>query len=234
MTTTAKQTSQFFQQWTIYRSVIEHNYMHHDEIGQQLDALLENVSKKVSILDLGCGDAEIIARTKHPDKIRSYTGVDLSEMALEFAREKLAKHPFETIFVLEDYASFLKASRENYDIILVGFTLHHLNSAAKTLFFQYAKQALSANSDSRLIIYDVVRRSDETQYQFIARMCQYFQKHWQVFSSSQLDSILDHVKNNDQPEDRLFFESVAATHGFQHFHSHFTDQEHFYSLMSFR
>lgn len=234
MATTAKQTSEFFQQWAIYQRVIEHNYMHHDEIGQQLDALLETMHQAVSIVDLGCGDAELIARTKHPDKIKSYTGVDLSDGALELAREKLADKSFESTFVSEDYASFLSNCHEHYDVILVGFTLHHLNATAKTLFFQYAKRVLSACADSQLIIYDVVRRDGETQYQFIERLCQSFQTHWQAFSPAQLESIFAHVKNNDQPEDRLFFESMAKAQGFKDFSVHFTDQEHFYSLMSFR
>lgn len=234
MSTTAEQSSQFFQQWQIYRHVIEHNYMFHHEIAEQLSRLLEGCDQHISVLDLGCGDSEMFSRIKQPSLIHHYTGIDMSAMAIELAKKRLQAQPFEGTFILDDFAHYLEHCNKHYDVILAGFTLHHLSQADKESFFKHARRKLSSAPYAQLIIYDVVKANTETRDQFIERMCDYFQQHWQAFDQQQLASIKEHVRNNDQPEDMTFYQHCAKQYGFKQVNSHYRSPDEFYSLIRFQ
>jgi hypothetical protein len=53
----------FFDTWQTYRKVVAANYMYHVEIKADIERLLRAryAGRRVSFLDLGCGDAATIA-----------------------------------------------------------------------------------------------------------------------------------------------------------------------------
>jgi SAM-dependent methyltransferase len=227
----ATQTSEFFQQWQIYRDVINQNYMYHNELGGILNQYLQTYDIEFDVLDLGCGDAELFARSPNTSLIKHYTGVDMSSNALSLAEERLQSKSFVKDFIIDDFCQYLSHNDKEYDLIVVGYTLHHLTTAHKIAFFETAKTLLKPAG--RLLIYDVVRRDDETRDEFVDRLCKSFAEAWNKFDQTQLASIYNHVRNNDQPENELFFKHQAERLGY-HYSMDYRDKDEFYSLMSFQ
>lgn len=231
---TAEQTSAFFQQWAIYQAIIQQNYMYHREIIAQLNAVIKNHPnvQDLQVLDLGCGDAALFAQTHYGEKIKQYTGVDLSADALRFAQEKLSQQPFAIDLVENDFFHTIKTDTKAYDLIVAGYTLHHLSQADKQTLFQAVRQRLKPQG--QLLIYDVVRSLPESRDAFIERICENFIQNWTIFDESQMRSILKHVRENDQPEDALFFTHMQQQAGFNDCRLLFQDQDHFYQMLLYQ
>ena len=77
----------FFDDWFIYDQILIHNYMHHDEIFEDLRHFLAERygSAPFSMIDLGCGSARHLARALAGRTLSAYTGYDLSDEALVHA-----------------------------------------------------------------------------------------------------------------------------------------------------
>src|SRR5688572_16925445 len=86
------ETNGFFnRQWQTYHRVVDCNYMKHRELAVLLqDYLLAAFRRPYTLLDLGCGDAVFTAQALRGTQLCSYVGVDLSEPALDLARQTLA------------------------------------------------------------------------------------------------------------------------------------------------
>ena len=54
----------FFDEWSIYDQVLDHNYMYHDEIYRDVQRVLADryENRPFVLLDLGCGSARHLAR----------------------------------------------------------------------------------------------------------------------------------------------------------------------------
>ena len=65
----------FDEQWTIYRKIIDHNYMEHDAILAIIRQLLGSGETTGRLLDLGCGDAELPSRYLPGLRLDAYHGV---------------------------------------------------------------------------------------------------------------------------------------------------------------
>src|SRR5262245_66690454 len=57
----------FFHEWSIYDQVLDHNYMHHDEIYRDVQQFLADRygHRPFALLDLGCGRVRNLARGRH-------------------------------------------------------------------------------------------------------------------------------------------------------------------------
>jgi SAM-dependent methyltransferase len=78
----------FFDEWSIYDQVLDHNYMYHDEIYRDVKRLLADRYEKrpFVLLDLGCGSARHLARALQGRSVSRYVGYDLSDVALAHAQ----------------------------------------------------------------------------------------------------------------------------------------------------
>ena len=93
----------FNEQWWLYQKVLRNNYMGHKEIYSILhEFLLRYDQKPLKILDLGCGDASFVSQALLNTTMNFYCGIDLSEPALEIARDNMAKLPGEKLFIQGD------------------------------------------------------------------------------------------------------------------------------------
>lgn len=227
----AEQTSEFFQQWAIYRDVIKHNYMHHNELGVVLDRHLNAYTSLIDVLDLGCGDAELFVRSQYTDKVKHYTGVDMSNDALALAKEHLQAKPFDKSFIVGDFYQYAMKKPATYDLIVVGYTLHHLSREQKETFLEHVKEMLKPSG--KIVVYDLVRKNKETRDEFIDRICLSFDQSWCEFNDEQLAGIHDHVRNNDQPETEQFFENQAKNLGIK-YSTDYRDDKAFYAFMTYQ
>ena len=79
-----------------------------------------------SVLDLGCGEGLLLKRFC-PESYSHYTGVDLSEGALNLAKGKYEK----AVFIKEDVDKY--QTSESFDVIVFNELLYYVEEPLKTL-----------------------------------------------------------------------------------------------------
>ena len=134
----------FLDTWSVYQKVVAHNYLSHRGIGTATDAILRKFPKGTyRLLDLGCGDAQTIAPILERHPPGQYTGVDLSGVALSEAERYLKPLSFERQLVEADMLGFLSRCRETFDVVIVSFSLHHLQSEGKLALIKGVSRRLN-------------------------------------------------------------------------------------------
>ena len=84
----------FQQQWQIYRTLVDENYLFHQEAYKCLHQILvEDAVQPFRFLDIACGDASASTAALKGMRIAHYHGIDLSAAALDPARQVLASRP---------------------------------------------------------------------------------------------------------------------------------------------
>ena len=191
------ESAAFFERWAIYRKIIAHNYMGHDEIAEALGESLAERGGTRSILDLGCGDAEIPSRYLPDLGVVEYHGVDLAERPLEFARQNLAGLPGAAHFHQSDQADFIAASDRTFDVIVLGFALHHNPLEEKAALLANASQRLNREGD--LLVYDVFSNPGEDRKRFFDRYLAWIAGNWTEMTPKEHALIDEHIRANDHP-----------------------------------
>lgn len=102
-----------------------------------IDAVVDNIKdkqNKYSVLDVGCGTGQCSHDLVNRIKIDKLTGVDISENMLKEAK-KLTKDDI-CIFdklVEADYSEYLTKTKNKYDIVIAGLSLHFQKGLSATL-----------------------------------------------------------------------------------------------------
>ncbi len=152
----------------------------HQKIAQLLIPLFVN-NPKISLIDYGCGDGELL-RYISPKKILKYQGFDISQKAIHVAKKK---HP-------EKFASFQKIEpntlvrfgkkNSNHAVALIGVA-QYLSDQELAGVLREAHKTLT--TDGRLVISCSV---DHTIYR-ICNMYRFFIPHQYVQRSEIIDTI---------------------------------------------
>ncbi len=202
----------FFHVWDTYAKVVSANYMFHREIGQAIKAALRARfgERPFSILDLGCGDAATFAPLLNGITVKSYRGADLSEAALELARQNLSGLPCEVVLTQTDLMSELK-SAEPHDLIYVSFALHHLTTEQKVEFFRIAAQKLTPGG--LLLLADVVREEGQSLHEYFNAYSEYLRDVMVSLDPAERDAIRAHIVNFDLPESCSILRAQAEASG---------------------
>jgi cyclopropane fatty-acyl-phospholipid synthase-like methyltransferase len=205
---------EFFDEWSIYDQVLDHNYMFHDEIYQDVRRLLADHygKRRFTLLDLGCGSARHLGPALEGRSVSRYLGYDLSDVALTHAARNLAGLGCPVELNQGDLLEGLRTSNERFDLIFSSFVLHHLVSAEKKVFFQLAYQKLSENG--LLLLIDTTREEDEDPRLYLDRYCGWLRSEWEALSPEALDFICDHIRNNDFPETISEIHAMASSANF--------------------
>jgi len=95
----------------------------------QLDA-----KKTYDVLDIGCGTGKCGIALAKKQHIKTLMGVDISSKMLIEAQKSLDGKPshFNTLFH-SDYSAFLSKTKQKFDIVIAGSSLHFKKDLAKTL-----------------------------------------------------------------------------------------------------
>ncbi len=120
------------------RSHYDHSYEHGEiraatskfydlsgEIVRAYDQFLQERVPSKSVLDYGCGNGSNIERLAHM-RPASLSGIDISSVAIEQARQKALLHDLKAEFSVMD-AQNLTFPNETFDVVLGGAILHHLD-----------------------------------------------------------------------------------------------------------
>lgn len=170
----------------------------------------------------------MISNSLPPQRKLRYYGVDMSAGALECARRNLAGFQGEISLIRNDFLRELAQMTDTFDVIVCGYTLHHLPSEDKQRFLQLVSQRLTA--DGVFIFYDVETNDAETRDAYLQRACQTMRQTWGKLSSARMDSVIAHVQNNDLPESSAFHQQAFRECGFKYVEKPFRDPHGLFSL----
>jgi SAM-dependent methyltransferase len=204
----------FFHEWSIYDQVLDHNYMHHDEIYRDVQQFLADRYGHVpfALLDLGCGSARHLARALQGRSVSRYVGYDLADTALTEAAGNLAGFDCPVELHKGDLLAGLRTSGEKFDIVFTSFALHHLATGEKSVFFQSAYQRL--NENGVLLFIDTMRDDDEDRGLYLDRYCAWLRSRCKTLSAEAFDLLCAHIRSNDFPETTTVVQGMATDAGF--------------------
>jgi SAM-dependent methyltransferase len=210
--------------------------MRHREIYAAIHAFVQaNHPQPFSLLDLGCGDAGFIVPTFSDTHLANYAGVDASAAALKEARRNLATSDFGVTLVEGDLLDYVAnaSSREHcaYDLILAGYSVHHLSSEDKQRFFARCREVVAPAG--ALLFYDLFRRPGESRGSWVAAYTAMIKNEWGLVGEA-LENTCRHVRERDHPETLEATERLARQAGFvAHGLRLYSDADGFHGLLSF-
>jgi SAM-dependent methyltransferase len=223
---------EFFNGWALYRRIVDNNYLCHRSVREAFGEWLDRHDRPFSFLDLGCGDAEFTAGLLRGKPLISYTGIDLSPVALDLAAKNTADLPAPCMLQMGDFLTTLSTLPESYDLIYIGLSLHHLPRREKEFFFTELRRKLKQGGN--LLIFDPVLNPGESRECYLGRWVDHAKWFWKALSVEDVDDAVEHVTNCDYPEEVATLNHMAVSAGFQAAEILFADRADFYALMAFK
>ena len=228
----AEAAKEFFNQWSLYRRVVENDYLYHRSVRESLKGWLDALDRPFSFLDLGCGDAAFSSELLEGRAVTSYTGMDLSPVALELAVENMRKIEAPVSLLQGDFMMEVASLPSAYDIIYIGLSLHHLLRREKEFFFEILRSKLAPHG--YLLIFDPVLSPGEGRTTYIGRWVDHAQWTWRALNRDEIRGAVHHVTTSDFPEEIGTLNRMAISAGFKPARILFMDRTDFYALMAFQ
>lgn len=227
-----KAIKEFFDHWNLYHKIMQHNYMSHRQVYGVLHGfLVRNFSEKsFSLLDLGCGDAEFMSGALSGTRIRAYTGVDISDVALTLAGKNMRRLSCRKLFICRD---FFRAIRRPWraDVIWMSLAFHHLRLRQKADFFMQCKKICAPKG--YLILYEPTLREGKDRNDFLKRWWSFCSKRWRTLTARELLLIKKHIREDDFPERFSTYACLARKAGFAHARQVYADRSGINKIMVF-
>ncbi|MGA1123098.1 MAG: class I SAM-dependent methyltransferase [Chthoniobacterales bacterium] len=221
----------FFSQWEIYRLCIEHNTLHHREVGEILRRELLARTEPFTFLDLACGDADLTAAALQETKVSAYVGVDFSAPALALAADKIAELGCPRTLHEADFTDFLRDNKESFDVIYLGLSLHHLERETKREMMTHLHRATAPGGT--FYLFEPILHAGENREGYVARWAAAMDGPYDPFPAAARDALREHVRESERPESADEYLAAAKAAGFRDSEILFTDAGNFYSLFRF-
>lgn len=204
----------FRSSWSLYDTVVGHNYMFHREIQKCIhDALgARRTNGGYSLLDLGCGNARSMAACAGDCPPVRYEGVDLSPAALAEAAENLRSWPSVTLQEQDMLTKAQSVPASSFDVVYSSFAMHHLDVAGKERLLAACARLLKPGGIFLLV--DVLREEGETREQFLENYFRIVRAKWTAITPAQVEEIYRHVSTFDFPETFRTLAEMARKAGF--------------------
>jgi SAM-dependent methyltransferase len=223
----------FFDQWAIYRRVIERNYLFHREAYAEVDRVLGGFgSRAVSVLDLGSGDASYMAGVLGRHAVAAYHGVDISPVALSLARENVGRLGCPAEFTQGDFFALVPTLREAADFVYIGLSLHHLPLADKGRFLADLRRVVKPGGC--LLVCEPICHAGESRSAVLDRWGDVVSRKWTALSAEDMAAVKGHVFGNDYPESIGTYDALGRTAGFAPVAVRFTCPDELYAVLEFR
>lgn len=217
----------FFDAWNIYKKVVLNNYMYHKEITQLLMAEAKNFSS-LSILDIGCGDSHTVTNAVNSSQLNNYVGIDSSEAALKNAKKNLLSYTGNISLINGDMIHEIKKLSKLHDLVVAGYSLHHLNTSTKRKVISNAFNILTNNG--LFIFYDVMTKTGESEHEYNERACHIFRKEWTELTLTEINGVISHVMQSDHPESEDIYREIFLSTGFKNINLYFRDKDDLFSF----
>jgi ubiquinone/menaquinone biosynthesis C-methylase UbiE len=128
--------------WSSFTKDSANNYLKgfgngSDYSKQIVSNILEKMSindKNLSVIEFGCGNAQLLTTILENDIVLNYTGVDFSRSLLDVARKNFSSHNFD--FILDDIEN-LTNIKKRYTVGIYSHVIEMLSSPEK--FLMHAK-----------------------------------------------------------------------------------------------
>jgi ubiquinone/menaquinone biosynthesis C-methylase UbiE len=211
--TAVKAVKQVFEQRSMYDAVVTGNYMHHAKLVAALGAWAQEFGRPLRIVDLGCGDASLAAKSFAGATVEHYVGVDLAESSIEQARVSTAGWNGRVELIcgnLFDALHGLADGRAN--VVLASYSLHHFSTADKVKLLREIGRVLE--SRGVLLWIDAVRDDGQSRDAYIDRLAGEIAHDWTLLSVEERQRTVEHVRSADYPETKAWMMEQTAAAGF--------------------
>jgi len=227
-------TSELFRlNWGMFRKILRGDYMSHKAAyGKLRDVLNEEMNRPFTFADLACGDAYATSRYLNDTRIAAYIGIDLSEAALEYAREETERLRCEKSFIVADFVDFDRFMDTTPDVVWVGLSLHHLETEDKARFMVKVRETL--NKDGIFLIYEPVFIDDEDRKSYFDRFKRVSDVVWKDLTPEERSMLLDHVRDTELPETIEGWLSLGREAGFSEASALYSDPTGLYTLFRYK
>lgn len=223
----------FIKGWELYQKIIRRNYMRHEEIVGALRAATNALpANELSILEVGCGDAYAVSQALRNRKDVHYTGIDMSQHALDYAGKNLAPHGWELDLQAGNMFELVPRIEKRFDVIIGGYSLHHFGADRKEILLKQFRPLLT--DDGVAIVYDIYKRDGEAREEYLERLLAICRESWSEMDDTQMEQIHDHVRNNDHPESLESMKQLAERSGFSKFENVYRDEDELYGVTTLR
>jgi SAM-dependent methyltransferase len=205
----------FATTWAVYEAVVEHDYLWHAMANDALRRLIDarfGAERPIRFLDLASGDSASTSRVLANRPLARYVGVDRSEQALAAAEAHVKRLNANVELIAADYVEFLEGCGEQFDVIYIGLSSHHLDEASLPRFFSAIRRCLAPNGF--FAAYEPFTLPDETREEHIERLCAIIDHWWMKMTGEQRDGVKAHIRANDYPLPLARWNTLAEVAGF--------------------
>jgi ubiquinone/menaquinone biosynthesis C-methylase UbiE len=213
----------FNDSWATYKKLLAADYMHHKLFtGLAIkEAGRLTTHGSLEILDLGCGDASYLLSFIEKLPITSYTGFDLSEVALQNAN--LLTNKIKVDFKLGDMLKLMEGEHRNFDLILSSYAIHHYTDAEKAILFKEISRKLKP---SGCFLYIDLVREEEQSLQAYRK--EYTNKvlGWNALHADEQLAVTNHINQYDYPARLSDVHRFCTEASMKVYHQAFGDKMH--------
>jgi Methyltransferase domain len=202
----------FHQEWQIYRTLIDHNYLYHREVYDCLHRILvDEAPDPFRFVDVACGDAGEIVGALRDTRIACYHGIDLSRAALDLAGDAVAALACPVTLEERDFVEALGEGARPADVVWIGLSLHHLLSPAKLAVMRAIRSIVGERG--LLLIYEPASPDGEDRAGWLRRWDEQ-RAAWTAFTPDAWDTFVAHVHAADFPEPASGWHELGRHAGF--------------------
>lgn len=202
----------FHQQWRIYRTLVDNNYLCHREASAYLrQILLDEMPRPFHFLDLACGDGAEIVEVLQGTPIARYHGVDLSRAALDLAEQHLAALDCPVLLEQRDFVDAVTTRPEPADIVWIGQSLHHFRTSDKLRVMRAIRAIIG--DQGMLMVYEPSLPDGECRDDWMRRWDAQ-RTVWTAYSAVDWEVMSAHVHAADYPETTSQWHELGNAAGF--------------------
>lgn len=221
---------EFFDQWALYRKVVDHDYLFHSGAMQALSRWLAG-RKVETFLDLGCGDASFTTGVLAGTGIRSYEGVDLSPVALDLARRNAGRLGCACGFTCGDFSVEVSRIGGVFDVVYIGLSFHHLRRHQKEEFFGAVRARLAGGG--AFVFFEPALREGEGRDVYLEKWIALARRDWTALTEGEMAGVIAHVTGSDYPETVADYRAMGAAAGLGKSEVLFEEEAGPYVVMTF-
>jgi SAM-dependent methyltransferase len=221
----------FQQQWRIYRTLVDNNYLHHREASSYLrQLLLSEAPPSFRFLDLACGDGVEIVEVLRDTQIGRYRGVDLSRMALDQAELNLAALDCPVLLEQRDFVDAVTVNPEPADVVWIGQSLHHLQKSKKLEVMRAIRGIVGDRG--LLVVYEPSTSEGEERSDWLRRWDAQ-RPSWSAYTPAEWETMSAHVHAADFPEPADQWHALGWGAGFATTHEVFVAPSDLFRMYRF-
>jgi SAM-dependent methyltransferase len=211
----------FENQWSTYRTIVQHDFMHHRALVGAVEQVLKHyfdgapAGHRPHFVDLGCGDADPLAAVLRDLPLGSLLGLDQASSVLPLAAKALGEVPYPCDWIqgeLLEWATAATPQTHPVDILYSSFAIHHLDGESQEAFLAGVRKKI--NPKGIFLWADIFREPGESVNDFRLRYTQRMTDHWGgALQPQQLAHACFHVSHYDLPADRATIGTTARNQG---------------------